>query len=113
MLGQHHLRAGTQARGARRRLAPAGAGWCRETERAALRIAADRPAIARMHDGAAELGDALQRGGHVRDREVGQRERVAGTTSARVNADVGLHPRGSASPRLLSSWRFESGPQDA
>jgi|SRR6266542_5621286 len=49
----------------------------RETERAALGVAADRPAIARVDDAPFQLDEALERPREIRDAEVGQREAIA------------------------------------
>ncbi len=60
-----------------------------EGERRALGVLADRPAVARVHDAPAERPDALDRGRHVGDGEVGQRPGVAGAGPAGVDADPG------------------------
>lgn len=73
---------------ARRRLPRVPALSARgEAERAALGVAADRPPLAGVNDDAAEFGDKQQGALDVVDREVGERERVAGSAPAFVNAD--------------------------
>ncbi len=78
----------------------------RQGEGASLGVLAYRPALAQVHDRAAELGDAIERSVHVVDLEVGQRERVAGAAAAFVDADrdgvsvVGL-PAGALS---VAAW---------
>jgi hypothetical protein len=63
-----------------------------------LRVAADGPALARVDDGAAELGDARQRRAQVGDREVRKRSSISWSGSTTVDAEsktigVGLPPR--------------------
>jgi hypothetical protein len=50
-----------------------------------------------MDDRPPERARLIDRGGEIGDREVGQRERVAGPATARLDAD-----RGSAGPGLLA-----------
>src|SRR3954447_6216828 len=66
-----------------------------ERERAALRVAADGPALAGVDDRAAELLDAGDRGRQVLDGQVGQRDAVARAGAALVE------PRGGAAPLRL------------
>ena len=56
-------------------------------ERAAFGVAADREALAGMHDAPAELDDACLRGSDVVDAEVGQREAVTRPRPALVHAE--------------------------
>ena len=53
-----------------------------EPERAPLRVAANRPALPRVHHVPAELHDPLERRSHVRDPEVRQREPIPGPAPA-------------------------------
>src|SRR5712692_1483582 len=61
-----------------------------EAERAALGIAADRPALARMNHRPAKLDDARERHLEVGHLEVGQRPAVARPRPALMHAE--LHP---------------------
>src|SRR5215213_1219564 len=71
------------------------AGRLGESERASLGVLADRPCLAWMYHAAAERLDPLQCLGDVVDCEVRQRERVAGSASASMDAN-----RGRARARL-------------
>jgi hypothetical protein len=69
-----------------------------------------------MDDGAAELGDALERRGDVVDLEVGQRERVPGPAAALVHADgrspgVGLPARALPLAALLQLGLQQAAPE--
>src|SRR4029453_974947 len=66
-----------------------------KAERVALGVLADRPPRAGVDDRPPERADLIERGREIRDREVGQRERVAGPATARVEPD-----RGTAGPGL-------------
>src|SRR5512132_3332445 len=66
-----------------------------EAERVALRVLADRPPRAGVDDRPSERAHLIERGGEIRNREVGQRERVAGPATACVEPD-----RGTAGPGL-------------
>src|ERR1700749_999403 len=68
----------------------------RERERVALGVLADRPALARMHDAAAERRHLRERRRDLVDLEVRQRERVARAATARVDADGRAHARSAA-----------------
>ena len=74
-----------------------------------LRVLADRPSLTGVDDAPAELADALERRGEIADHEVGQREGVPGTASARSarrsagSARVRLPASPSASGRASSS----------
>ena len=59
----------------------------RETERAALGVAADRPALARVDDAPSELDDALERPREIRDAEVRQREAITRALATRVQPE--------------------------
>src|SRR5205807_1020867 len=59
-----------------------------EAERAALGVAADREALARVDHGAAELDDPRDRLLEVGDLEVGERDAIAGSGAALVAAEL-------------------------
>ena len=56
----------------------------REPEGRALGVATNHPALARMDDLAAERTHAVDRSSEVRDRQIWEREAVAGTRTALV-----------------------------
>jgi hypothetical protein len=58
-----------------------------EPERCPFRVAADRPVLPRVHDLPAEFDDLPKRGLQIGDRQVRQREAVAGTTATLVEPD--------------------------
>ena len=69
-----------------------------EREGSSLRVTADGPPLARVNDGAAELGDALECRPQVGDRKVRKGSSIARPGSTTVNAEsktigVGLPPR--------------------
>jgi hypothetical protein len=59
----------------------------RETEWAALGVAADCPALARVDDGPFELDDALECPREIRDAEVRQREAITGAAATVVQPE--------------------------
>src|SRR5215216_3862018 len=63
------------------------ASLLREPERVSLGVFADRPRLARVYDAPAERLDPLQRLGDIAHREVRQREGIAGSASASMDAD--------------------------
>jgi hypothetical protein len=85
----------------------------RESEWAALAVAAHGPALAGMHDAATELANAREGCGEVRHLEVGERHGVAGTTAAGVHAE--RRPGGWALPAAPLIWgpRREIDAEDA
>jgi hypothetical protein len=75
---------------AARRQAGYGLGFAsrlREPERASLGVLADRPCFARVYHAPAERLDPLQRLGDIAHREVRQRDGIAGSASASMDAD--------------------------
>src|SRR5207244_3148096 len=58
-----------------------------QSERRALGVAADRPALPGVHDLSAQFDDLPECGLQVGDRQVGQRETVAGAAAALVESD--------------------------
>src|SRR3954449_78160 len=60
-----------------------------QPEWASLGVLADRPCLPRVDDAPAERLDPLERVGDIADREIGQRERIAGAGPAGVDADRG------------------------
>jgi D-aminoacyl-tRNA deacylase len=84
-----------------------------QAERAALGVAADRPAPPGVHDRAAELGDARERAVEVVDREVGQRGAVARARGPRVDAHRGARARGLPALPLVLAARDEGPPEHA
>src|ERR671910_746784 len=96
------------ARGAMRRsrVARRTPSLSRETERAALGVAADRPALARVHDAPSELDDALERLREIRDAEVRQREAITRAPATLVQQErraslVGLQALAFPLPPLV------------
>ena len=91
-----HL-AGRAARGAavagrerpRRRRRRGVLGLSRQPERASLGVLADRPGFPRVDDAPTERFDPLQRRRDIGHREVRQREGIARSTSAGMDADRG------------------------
>jgi hypothetical protein len=59
----------------------------RQPERASLGVFADRPCLPRVNHAPAQRLDPLQRLGDIGYGEVGQREGIAGSASARMDAD--------------------------
>ena len=66
---------------------PAGHQRPGQTEWRSFGVAADRPALPRMHNLSAQFDDLLECGLQVGDRQVGQREAVAGAAAALVEPD--------------------------
>src|SRR5688572_4459153 len=58
-----------------------------QSERASLGVLADRPCLPRVNHAPAERLDPLQRLDDIVYREVGQREGIAGSASARMDAN--------------------------
>ena len=75
----------------------------REPERAALGVATDRPALARVHDVPAELDDPLERSGHVRAPE---------SRAARTGRPARARARGARTP-APSPWLCKPSPSAA
>ena len=67
-------------------------GLAGEAEGAAFGVAAHGPALAWMHDGAAEGDDPLERARQIVDPKIGEREPVARTGAALVEAEGGTIP---------------------
>jgi hypothetical protein len=82
------MRSGLVARDLRLGLRCAVGVLC-QRKRASLGVAADRPHLARMHDRSTLGAHALERGGEIVDREVRERERIAGPAPAGVHTNRG------------------------
>src|SRR5438552_1068590 len=78
----------------------------RRAERRALAVAADHPALARVNDLAAQRAHPLDRGAEVGDREIREREAIAGAGATLVQPEhdpLVLGPPTPAPPQLGGS----------
>src|SRR3954447_4867290 len=78
-----------------------------EPERRPLRVAADRPALARVNDLASEGAHLLERGVEVRYLEIGKRPAVARTAAALVHTDCHAFVLGLPTSALVRPPRTE------